>query len=269
MIKPGSSILLHGVPKIGKTTFCASLPKKILYFDTEAGTKYIDQEGIKVINLGGPDAWEKFKSLVEKNSGFDKYASSVIDTVGNLYDSCLLYVCKKEGMSHPSDQAHGKGWNKVSVEFRMVLKAFLSLAYDARHITVLVAHTKIEEIDLGTIKYSRFATTLSGQAGGIVEPLVDTIAHLGYTSGSGKLPKVVGAALKHQGATRTMFLGGSQNIEAGTRDKEIKRYVIEDIPEENCFDYVNQMLDKPETEDQDGQKENRPAKTGRKKSSSA
>jgi hypothetical protein len=66
-----------------------------------------------------------------------------------------------------------------------------------------------------------------------------------------------------------MFLGGSQNIEAGTRDKEIKRYVIEDIPEENCFDYVNQMLDKPETEDQDDQKENRPTKVGRKKASSA
>lgn len=110
----GFNTLIHGLPKIGKTTFAASLGDDVIIAATEKGYSHLS-----VFAVDTPD-WSTFLDLA-KSLNDSNFTTVVIDTVDILYKHCSAHVCKAKGWQDPSDGGYGKGFNLVRDEFMRVL----------------------------------------------------------------------------------------------------------------------------------------------------
>lgn len=234
----GSMIAIHGKPKVGKTQLAASFPKPVYFFATEPGHKYI--KGIKGIFVKPiqRDEWEAFR---EKVSSFEekkvKPKTVVVDTITGLYVACMAYVCKKNGWQHPSDAPHGKGWNALSREFGEGLNDLSWFCEKHNTSLILIDHTKMEEVKTENLEYTKYACSMPGQARTIVLPVPDHIWYLGYeqeTEGK-KIYSPSGSE------TRILYISGSDNVEAGTRDPAITRKFIE-LKKTNQYQQIETAL---------------------------
>ena len=173
----GYNWLIYGQPKVGKSTFVSNFDD-ILFIPTEPGL-----ESLSVFKMPTDKShisnWEEFieiftelkKAKIENKL---KFKAVAIDTVDNLYDMCLEYVCRKNNMKHPSDGAFGAGWSLVSTEFK---KAILALSNICK--IVFISHNQEVETEIQKIKIQRTQPTISGgEKGRFVVGLVDFIVYI-------------------------------------------------------------------------------------------
>lgn len=163
--------LIYGAPKIGKSTFCAGF-ENALFLDSEIGLNNLSTYRV------GIDCWETFietyKELREQvKSGKCTFKPLVFDTIDNLYQMCMDYVCKKNGLKHPSDLEFGKGWNMVKTEFNMAMQAYRALDLGV----VYVSHAEGIEIKSRTGNYTRYDVSMPGQANKVIVPSCDIIMY--------------------------------------------------------------------------------------------
>lgn len=163
--------LIYGAPKIGKSTFCAGF-ENALFLDSEIGLNNLSTYRV------GIDCWETFietyKELREQvKSGKCTFKPLVFDTIDNLYQMCMDFVCKNNGLKHPSDLDFGKGWNMVKTEFNMAMQAYRALDLGV----VYVSHAEGVEIKSRVGNYTRYDVSMPGQANKVIVPSCDIIMY--------------------------------------------------------------------------------------------
>ena len=158
-------ILIYGRAKIGKSTLCSMFPKPI-FLATESGLNYLEVFKVNCNN------WETFlNACKELSEGKHEFETIVIDTIDNLVLYCSEYVCRENGVNHPSEMPHGKGWHLVTSELRRVLTKLASMPQGL----VMVSHSMQEEIETKTKKYNRWTISISGKNKNIFLNMVDMI----------------------------------------------------------------------------------------------
>jgi hypothetical protein len=172
------SILLYTPPKWGKTTFFSTFPE-ILFLATEPGTR-----GLRIYQFGDDTAgcitsWSmmlRAVELLEKETS--RFENVVIDTASEAYRMAMEYVCKAQGITHPSDaNDYGKTWNKVADEF---VSLFKRLQATGRGVYMTCHNQSVEVELLGGRKINRTGPTLTGKAGERVLALADFIFYGDY-----------------------------------------------------------------------------------------
>jgi len=216
----GSMIALHGPPKVGKTQFCSKFPGPVQWLATEFGHRYIPEDQRKKLVQMEPDTgWELLRDWVRsKPRGFK---TLVIDTASGFYTACLQWVCAKNRWDHPSDGDHGKGWNAVRAEMYDMLSRLTSIANRSKATLIIIDHSKEEVIETSTEKYDKVTFAMSGQAKSIVLPIPDHMWFLGYGD-----PDPSSALKNDIVSPRTLFIGGSNRIEAGCRDPKVSSKLL-------------------------------------------
>lgn len=208
----GSTIVLHGPPKVGKTQLASKFPGPILWLTTERGHKYIPEKQ-RNVKLTRDDGWETFINFVKTKK--TKAKTYVIDTVTGLYDMCFNHTCKVNGWNHPSDGPHGKGWAAVKKEFIEGLGRLIDLADKHNSTVIIIDHSKVDLIETTTAEIEKVVCSMPGQARGVVLPIPDHIWFLAYDEKDAK------DALRNETTKRCLFIKGNGLIEAGTRDDTV------------------------------------------------
>lgn len=158
-------LLIYGRAKIGKSTLCSKFERP-LFLATEPGLNHLE---VFKVNI---NSWEKFlEACKDIAGGKHEFSTIIIDTVENLIIFCSDYVCRENGISHPSELAHGKGWHLVTSELRRALVKLASLPYGL----VFVSHSQLMEVETKTKKYSRFTIAVGGKNKNIILNMTDII----------------------------------------------------------------------------------------------
>ena len=158
-------ILIYGRAKIGKSTLCSKFDSP-LFIATEPGLNHLEVFKVNV------NKWEKFlEACKDIADGKHKFKTIIIDTVDELITFCSDWVCRENGIHHPSELPHGKGWHLVTSELRRALVKLASLPYGL----VLVSHSELVEVETKTRKYTRYTIPVGGKNKNIILNMVDII----------------------------------------------------------------------------------------------
>lgn len=199
--------LLYGREKIGKTTMMASFPDA-LFLATEPGTR---GQRIYEYNAenGGCKNWDLIRRAVELLEKTDRFKTVVIDTVDRAYDMALDYVCRVLRIDYPGQddsgrEDFGKSWRAVKQEFLSVVHRILQTGRGLW----FTSHCREEEIKSRSGEtYTRIFPSMSRQARGVVEAVVDMFFYCEYMRSSGPDDQV----------HRVLVTHGNELVWAGTR----------------------------------------------------
>ena len=201
------SILLYGEKKIGKTSIASKFPKALfLMFEPGAKALSVFQRPV--------NTWQEFKDYVKLLQDDKVFQTVVVDPVDLAYKACVMHVCKKLVIDHPSDEDWGKGWEAIRSEFTNEFNKLLALDKGV----ILISHAAEKEIKTRTgDKYHKIMATLSGQAREVLEGVVDIWAYYAY-----------------DGQRRVLYVEGDDHVGAGHRLESHFRYTdgsaIKEIP---------------------------------------
>lgn len=211
---------MHGPPKVGKTQLASKFPGPVQWIATEFGHKFLPEEQRKtLIQIPlSTEGWETFESAPSTiKASKVKPKTIVIDTSSGLYDVAMQYTCTKNGWEHPQDGPHGKGWSEVEKTLFRGLGKFLEFSNKISATLIFIDHTKTETIETATETVEKVVVGMTGQARKIFLKIPDFIWFLGYAAEDIK-NLTAGDALKNTESKRALFVGGSNAVEAGTRD---------------------------------------------------
>ena len=157
------TVLLYGMPKVGKSSLCAQIPNAV-FMATEPGLNHLDVYQAPITD------WETFLAVAaEIAEGRHNFKAIIIDTVDNCYKFCHEHVCAKHGIKHPSDLPYGKGHALVNNEFQRVMTKLAALPYGL----FLISHAVEREIESRTGKYHKTMPTLPEGARKILLGMID------------------------------------------------------------------------------------------------
>jgi len=234
----GSMIAIHGPPKIGKTQVASHFPGPVQFLATEFGHKFLpDDQKEHLIQLPPDTGWDVFRAVVKKEKKFGwKPKTIVIDTISGLYQLCFDWICRENRWSHPSDDGHGKGWAAIRREFADALNRLAHLAAGYGSTLVVLDHTKEELIETTTANIKKLTFGMSGQARDIVLRIPDYMWFIGYAE------EDPSDAKKVYSDKRALFIRGNSNVEAGTRNKQVKVRVIMPLSEKDPYKQILRKL---------------------------
>jgi len=158
--------------------------------------------GRKKIGKTSINKWEDFLGYIKLLETTEHNFKTVsIDTGRVAYEKCMDYVCRVNGFDHPQDEAYGKGWNKLRVELTDAFIRLLNLGLGV----IVICHESISDITKrNTEVYNRITPDLPKQAAGFFAAVIDTIGYYRYLDGD----------------KRVITIGGSEDLEAGSRCEE-------------------------------------------------
>ena len=158
-------LLVHGQPKVGKTTFFSKFPGA-LYLTTEDGTKHLSVHEWRIRKW--TDFTTRLKTL-QDNIANCPYQTIVIDTVANLADMCEEFVANKIGVPTIADAEFGKGYAAYSREFKKQVNALVKLGLGV----AFIAHSedKIVSADSVVNPYAPMMANEKGELTMIVPAL--------------------------------------------------------------------------------------------------
>jgi hypothetical protein len=166
-------ILLYGAPKIGKTTFAATIPGNYL-IATEPGFKSIKCRKTYIKNWA---EFTKFVELIEKDKKILKTISLfAIDTIDNLSKFCMQFTCGRLAIGHPSDLQWGKGWEAFRDEFTYWILRLCSLEKGL----LFISHEGEREIVYKGLQTNKCVPSMPKTCYTVVNNLVDLIVRMGY-----------------------------------------------------------------------------------------
>ncbi len=184
------SLLIYGKKKIGKTSMM-SQPDGVLGLMCEPGAKAQSMFQVSCKN------WQELRQYTRLFIKDARYKIGLVDTADYAYAYCLLYVCEKLCIGHPSEEDYGKGWNAVRTEFNSWVSELLHSGKGV----VFISHSKDEEFKTRKNEsYNKVGSSMAGQAKDILEGLIDIWANYDY-----------------DGTDRVLIIGGSDEVDAGHR----------------------------------------------------
>lgn len=198
-----SSFLLHGAPKIGKSTFCSQIDGAV-FLATEAGLNFLEVAEVSITSW--EELLEAYLLLKKGNHGF---TTVVIDTLNNAYRFCAEYICRKYNIVNIADLPDKKGHTICNNEFYRVMSLFSQLPLGL----YLIAHSKIVEIKTPTGKISKWTLAIPGGPADAIIGLVDLTAYCQIAEGKD--------ANGNQVKVPAMYTRGTPYYEAGGRIKDM------------------------------------------------
>lgn len=160
------SMLLYGVPKIGKSTFCSHIDGA-LFIATEPGLNHLETANVRV------NSWLEFLEamalLTKTKHGFK---TLIIDTIDKLCDFCGDYVCENAQVQTLGDFSFGKGYALYKTELKRVFTKVFALNMGV----VLTSHAQLLDIDTPQGKQTKWMPTFEKRAREVLMPMVDIIA---------------------------------------------------------------------------------------------
>lgn len=191
-----AKVLLHGYPKVGKSTLVHELnPDHTLFLAADPGLDALD---VFQMPIG---SWADFRAVGPLlKQGGHPFQIVAIDTVDMLAQLCGDQVCADLGIKHPSDLEYGKGWRAVSDEFRLRISALCSLGLGVW----FVSHSKDVEIKTRVGTKTKVVPSIGGGIRDFLVGFVDVILH-------------AAVAGDEDGEQRVLYTQPTENIEAGQR----------------------------------------------------
>ena len=135
-------IWIYGAPFSGKTTLATAAPDHYV-LSTDGNAQYTT-DSYKVITdevkmVGRMEqrklAWEVLKDEITKLETTSTYKTIVVDLVEDTYEMARLYMYKKLGITHESDDSF-RAWDKIRTEYLSTMRRLMNLPYDI----VLISH---------------------------------------------------------------------------------------------------------------------------------
>lgn len=171
----GKTILLSGAPKIGKSAWCATSPKTLI-FDFENG--YNAHPGVYKVSITKWSDVKMYLQQLKKADVKEKYDNVAFDTISVAWDLCTQYICAQAGVSKIGEIPYGQGYKARDDEFANTLRAFIMLDYGL----ILTCH--IKETTIGTkddVDIVALKPDLDKRCLPIVNSLVDVIGVIQQT----------------------------------------------------------------------------------------
>lgn len=165
--------LIYGEKGIGKTSMAARFPGALLV-PFEPGTKFLTIQRLPLVRR-----WEEFMHVVKQlEEGGHSFGTAVIDPGNKAYEVCMDFVCRREGVTHPSDRKDfGKTWGAVAREFQEA-HARMSAAEVSM---VILAHAKALEMETYSGQtFTRIVPVMSGSTEEYYAGIVDMIGYYHY-----------------------------------------------------------------------------------------
>ena len=228
----GTSILLHGPKKVGKTSLAADFPKPVLFIATEPGHRYISkQKGVHIFKVYTEKDWPNFRAFVRDKLEILKPKTIVVDTTNTFYQICSTYVCRREGKEYPTEiGARGLGWDKVRRELLESLNELAMVSEKLNATQIFICHTRVEEIEYRTITLKRQTYILQLQPDDVVAANVDNIWHLGFA--------VDDEGEEEISNYRTLWLKGNAHVMAESRDPTLQVGRIRRLRPETAYNQI-------------------------------
>ena len=135
-------VWVYGAPFSGKTTLATGAPDHYV-LSTDGNAQYVT-DSYKLITdevrVNGRVttrklAWEVFKEELDKLEAGTKYKTIIVDLVEDTYEMARLYMYKKLGISHESDDSF-RAWDKTRTEYLSTIRRLMNLPYDI----ILISH---------------------------------------------------------------------------------------------------------------------------------
>jgi len=229
------TFMVYGLPKVGKSTFCASIPDAY-FLAFEAGLKALS------VYKSPTDkdcfgSYEEFvdvaKSLAQTSHG---YKTIVFDTVTAAYELAVTHVCKKNNVSSLADLEYGRGWAMARDALR---RPILGLQRAGLRL-VFICHEEIKSTFVFNNEVTVYQPEWNGkQCKQIVYPMVDMIGYM-YLKNARRGNEMVNA--RHLTFTQT------PHLVAGDRTGKLEgvEHVIE--PKESGWAIIENYFNRQETE---------------------
>lgn len=131
-------IWIYGAPFSGKTTLADGAPTP-LNLNTDGNVKSVTMPRLPIKDtMDGRQkklAWEVFKDAIDDLEAGSDFKTIVVDLLEDTYESCRLYMYKKLGIEHESDDTF-RAWDKVRTEYLSTLRRLVNLPYNI----ILISH---------------------------------------------------------------------------------------------------------------------------------
>jgi hypothetical protein len=174
-------ILIYGNPKVGKSTFAASIPGAI-FMATEPGFPFLEiykfppeDDAIITTYAQFTEGMALLSHAKASHRGDDfPFNVVVIDTLDQLYRLICEYFCQKHGVDYINDLEYGKGFALANGELQRLLMKILNQGFGL----VLVSHSQVVERKRnGNVQTTRTVPTLPEKARQVVVGLVSYVLY--------------------------------------------------------------------------------------------
>lgn len=151
-------IVIYGPPKIGKTSFAASIPGNII-LDVEGGSGFHKAARVEKKDLGSFDQFMGvLGDLYSQNHSFSTFS---IDSIDWLEALLFEQAAKEHGKTSIADVGYGAGYATAQNLWKQVLLAFDDLRATKGMMPLLIAHEVIVRYDNPlTESYDRYSIKL-------------------------------------------------------------------------------------------------------------
>lgn len=177
-------VWLYGAPFSGKTFFANQFPDPLM-LNTDGNIKFVDAPYIAIrdtVTVEGRItkrklAYEVFMDAVDElEKKQNDFRTIVVDLLEDVYESCRVYICDRQGWKHESDDSF-RAWDMVRSEFLNTLKRLVNLDYEN---IILISHEDRSR-DLtrkGGDKISSIKPNLQDKVANKVAGMVDLVARI-------------------------------------------------------------------------------------------
>ena len=211
-----SAFMFFGPPKIGKSTTASGWPNCIFLCTSKKEVKRLKVPFILV------DTHKKLVDAVDyliENRKRLKHKTIVLDFLDSMWTNCIVHVCKKLKIEHPSEAGYGKGVDMIDLEFKKVMTKLIGSSFGI----VMISHFQVKDVTTMNGIVQKISSTLPERARKIVIPLVSVIGFIDF-----KTVKVKEDGKVRYKKKRIISFEPSEFLEAGDRDG----FLPEEVP---CF----------------------------------
>lgn len=171
----GKTILLAGQPKIGKSEWCATSPRTLI-FDLENG--YNAHPGVYKVPITKWSDIKMYLQQLKKEDLKNRYDNIAFDTISVAWDLCTQFICAQSGVNKIGEIPYGAGYKARDDEFANTLRSFIMWDYGlilTCHIKEMVIGTK-DDVDIVALR-----PDLDKRCLPIINSLVDIIGVIQQT----------------------------------------------------------------------------------------
>jgi hypothetical protein len=220
-----TSWIVIGPPGIGKSTLYSGF-EDVLFLVTS--TKEVKRLKVPYILI---DSWDKLLEVTDElinNREKYSYKFIAIDFIDAIWTMCVIAVCEKLKITHPTDAAYGKGTDTVDGFFKKWVTQMIASDYSILFVSHVVQKDVI--VQGGTI--TKTICTLVVRARNILFPLVNVIGCMDYKNI--KQPSKTQPGKIELVKKRVIQFEGTDYIEAKDRDSMLPaELVLHENPVEN------------------------------------
>lgn len=201
-----SAFMFFGPPKIGKSTTASGWPNCVFLCTSKKEVKALKVPFILV---------NTHKKLVEavdyliENKKKLGYQTIVCDFLDAMWTNCIIYICKKLKIEHPSEAGYGKGVDMIDLEFKKLITSLIGSSYGC----VFISHFQVKDVTTMSGVVQKISSTLPERARKIVIPLVSVIGFIDF-----KTVKIKDNGKVSYKKKRVISFEASEFLEAGDRD---------------------------------------------------